>query len=268
MNILLLGDIMGPSGREIVERELPILIKNKNINFVIANGENADDTGVGITETICLKLFDSGVNVITSGNHIWDQKNIINFISRDKRLLRPNNFFEGTPGNGFGIYNIDNKKIAVLNLMGNVFMKKSDDMFDASKLFVKKIKLKEDADFIVVDVHGEITSEKNALGHFLDGRVTAVVGTHTHIPTYDFRILKKGTAYQTDIGMCGDYDSVIGMNKENSIKKFLKDKSATKHFPALGSGTMSGLLVEADVSTGLAKKISPIFVGGVLDRKF
>ena len=266
MKILLLGDIMGPSGREVIYNKLPNLIKEKNINFVIANGENADDTGVGITEEICLRLFDSGVNVITGGNHIWDQKKIMEFIAKEERLLRPNNFFDGSPGTGLGIYKIDNKKIAVLNLMGNIFMQKTDDLFEAVKLFLKKVKLKKDADFILVDVHGEITSEKNALAHFLDGLVTAVVGTHTHIPTNDFRILKKGTAYQTDIGMCGDYDSVIGMNKENSIKKFLKDKTATKHFPALGEATMSGLLIEADEKTGLAKKILPILIGGVLER--
>ena len=257
---------MGPSGREAIYNKLPNLIKEKNINFVIANGENADDTGVGITEEICLRLFDSGVNVVTSGNHIWDQKEIMEFISKEERLLRPNNFFDGSPGTGLGIYKIDNKKIAVLNLMGNIFMKKTDDLFEAVKFFLKKVKLNKEADFILVDVHGEITSEKNALAHFLDGLVTAVVGTHTHIPTNDFRILKKGTAYQTDIGMCGDYDSVIGMNKENSIKKFLKDKTATKHFPALGEATMSGLLIEADEKTGLAKKILPILIGGVLER--
>ena len=266
MKILLLGDIMGPSGREVIYNKLPNLIKEKNINFVIANGENADDTGVGITEEICLRLFDSGVNVVTSGNHIWDQKEIMEFISKEERLLRPNNFFDGSPGTGLGIYKIDNKKIAVLNLMGNIFMKKTDDLFEAVKFFLKKVKLNKEADFILVDVHGEITSEKNALAHFLDGLVTAVVGTHTHIPTNDFRILKKGTAYQTDIGMCGDYDSVIGMNKENSIKKFLKDKTATKHFPALGEATMSGLLIEADEKTGLAKKILPILIGGTLER--
>ena len=266
MKILLLGDIIGPSGREVIYNKLPNLIKEKNINFVIANGENADDTGVGITEEICLRLFDSGVNVITSGNHIWDQKEIMEFISKEERLLRPNNFFDGSPGTGLGIYKIDNRKIAVLNLMGNIFMQKTDDLFEAVKFFLKKVKLNKEADFILVDVHGEITSEKNALAHFLDGLVTAVVGTHTHIPTNDFRILKKGTAYQTDIGMCGDYDSVIGMNKENSIKKFLKDKTATKHFPALGEATMSGLLIEADEKTGLAKKILPILIGGTLER--
>ena len=266
MKILLLGDIMGPSGREVISNKLPNLIKEKNINFVIANGENADDTGCGITEEVCLRLFDSGVNVITGGNHIWDQKKIMEFIAKEERLLRPNNFFDGSPGTGLGIYKIDNKKIAVLNLMGNIFMQKTDDLFEAVKLFLTKVKLKKDADFILVDLHGEITSEKNALAHFLDGLVTGVVGTHTHIPTNDFRILKKGTAYQTDIGMCGDYDSVIGMNKENSIKKFLKDKTATKHFPALGEATMSGLLIEADEKTGLAKKILPILIGGALER--
>ena len=146
-------------------------------------------------------------------------------------------------------------------------MQKTDDLFEAVKLFLKKVKLKKEADFILVDVLGEITSEKNALAHFLDGLVTAVVGTHTHIPTNDFRILKKGTAYQTDIGMCGDYNSVIGMNKDNSLKKFLKDPVAKKHYPALGEATISGLMVEADHTTGLAKKVEPIILGKYLENR-
>lgn len=263
MKILLLGDIMGPSGREVVYNKLPNLIKEKNINFVIANGENADDTGRGITEEICLKLFDSGVNVITGGNHTWDQKNIMEFISKEERLLRPNNFFEGSPGTGLGIYKIGNKKIAVLNLIGNIFMQKSDDLFEAVKFFLKKIKLKKDADFILVDVHGEITSEKNALAHFLDGLVTVVVGTHTHIPTNDARILNNGTGYQTDAGMCGDYDSVIGMNKENSLNRFLK-KNSVKHFPATGDATLCGVIVDCDIKTGLAIDIKSYVYGDQL----
>ena len=236
MRILILGDIMGSSGREVIKNKLQNIIKDRNINFTIINGENAADDGRGITQEIANEIFNSGADVITSGNHIWDKKETAEFISKESRLLRPENLVEGTPGNGYGIFLSKNKKfkVAVINLMGNVFMRKTLDVFSAAKNLQKKIKLKETSDFIVVDFHGETTSEKMAMGYFFDGKVTAVVGTHTHVPTADTRILSNGTAYQTDIGMCGDYDSVIGMNKENSIMKFLKNKDAKQHFPALG----------------------------------
>jgi len=268
MNILLLGDIVGPSGRKVVIENLPKIIKKKKLDFVIVNGENAADPGVGITRKIVSELLEIGVDVITTGNHVWDQKETLEFIVSESRLLRPENLVEGSPGKGVGIYNSKNKKkVAVVNLMGNIFMKKCDDVFIAAKKIMKTIKLKKDADFIIVDFHGEITSEKMAMGYFFDGNVTMVVGTHTHVPTSDYRILQKGTAYQTDVGMCGDYNSVIGMNRENSLKKFLKDPSAVKHYPALGEGTISGLMVNADNETGLAKKIQPIVLGGSLESK-
>ena len=169
---------------------------------------------------------------------------------------------------GFGIFNSkNNKKVAVINLMGNIFMKKCDDVFEAAKKFIQSVKLKEDADFIVVDMHGEITSEKMAMGYLFDGKVTMFVGTHTHVPTSDYRIMEKGTAYQTDLGMCGDYNSVIGMNRDNSLKKFFKDPSATKHYPALGEATISGLMVIADNETGLANKVEPIVLGKYLENR-
>ena len=190
------------------------------------------------------------------------------FITSEKRLLRPENLVQGSPGTGFGIFNSkNNKKVAVINLMGNIYMKKCEDVFAAAKKFVHKVKLKRDADFIIVDLHGEITSEKMAMGYFFDGKATMCVGTHTHVPTSDYRILEKGTAYQTDIGMCGDYNSVIGMNRDNSLKKFFKDPSARKHYPSLGEATISGLMVMADDETGLAKKIEPLIVGGALESK-
>ena len=241
MNILLLGDIVGPSGRKVVVENLNKIIKKKKIDFVIANGENAADPGVGITEKIVYELLEIGVDVITTGNHVWDQKEALKFISSERRLLRPQNLIEGSPGQGFGIFNSKNKKkVAVINLMGNIFMKKCDDSFEAAKNLMKTIRLKKDADFIVVDFHGEITSEKMAIGYFFDGKATMVVGTHTHVPTLDYRILENGTAYQTDVGMCGDYNSVIGMNRDNSLKKFLKDPTATHHYPSLGEGSISG----------------------------
>jgi len=268
MNILILGDIIGPSGREAIIKKLPNLIEQKKIDFVIVNGENAADPGVGITKKNVEQFFKIGIDVITTGNHVWDQKETMEFISSEKRLLRPQNLFEGSPGEGFGIFNSkNNKKVAVVNLMGNVFMKKCDDVFEAAKKFIQSVKLKEDADFIVVDMHGEITSEKMAMGYLFDGKVTMFVGTHTHVPTSDYRIMEKGTAYQTDLGMCGDYNSVIGMNRDNSLKKFFKDPSATKHYPALGEATISGLMVIADNKTGLANKVEPIVLGKCLENR-
>ena len=255
MNFLILGDICGASGMNAIKKNLKNIIKKKNIDFTIANGENAADNGKGITQKNLKDLLNSGVDVITSGNHIWDQKEIFDVIDKEKRLIRPENLIEGQPGNGYGVFEFKEKKIAVINLIGNVFMKKSQNVFLAIEKVMNKLKLNQNVDFIVVDVHGEITSEKMALGHLLDGRVTGVVGTHTHVPTSDYKILEKGTAYQTDLGMCGDYDSVIGMNKENSLKKFLKESSAVQHFPANGEATICGVVVEADNSSGLAKKL-------------
>jgi hypothetical protein len=259
---------MGPSGREAIIKKLPDLIKKKAIDFVIVNGENAADSGVGITKKNTEEFFEAGADVITTGNHVWDQNETMEFITSEKRLLRPQNLAEGSPGNGFGIFNSkNNKKVAVINLMGNIFMKKSDDVFEAAKKFIENVKLKKDADFIIVDIHGEITSEKMAMGYLFDGKVTMLVGTHTHVPTSDHRIMEKGTAYQTDIGMCGDYNSVIGMNRDNSLKKFFKDPSATKHYPALGEATISGLMVVADDKTGLANKVEPIVLGALLENR-
>ncbi len=261
MRILFLGDVVGSSGCAKLTKDLPSQKKLRNIDFVIVNGENADESGVGLTKKICEKFFSSGVDVITTGNHVWDQKEIMNFIENEKRLLRPKNFFEPSLGRGFEIFTTsNNSKIGVLNLMGNVFMKKSNDVFEIANQFLNKFKLKEDFDFLVVDFHGEITSEKNAIGHYFDGKASLVVGTHTHIPTNDTRILKKGTAYQTDAGMCGDYDSVIGMNKENSINKFLK-KDSIKHFPANRDATLCGVIVECNLETGLAKKVENYIFG-------
>ena len=268
MKILVLGDLMGNSGKKALQENLAKIIKEKNIDFTIVNGENAAEDGRGITKDVADELLNNGVDVITSGNHIWDKKETVEFISKEERLLRPENLAAGSPGNGYGIFLSKNKKykVAVINLMGNVFMKKTEDLFTSAKKLQNKIKLKENADVIIVDIHGETTSEKMAMGHYFDGKATAVVGTHTHVPTADTRILDNGTAYQTDIGMCGDYNSVIGMNKENSIMNFLNDAKAQRHFPAEGQSTLSGIIVEADVSTGLANKIERFIYGGVLNN--
>jgi len=268
MNILLLGDIMGPSGRKALIEELPKIIKKKKIDFTIVNGENAGDLGVGITKKIFHEFLNAGADVVTTGNHVWDEKEAMEFITKEKRLLRPQNLTKGSPGNGYGIFNSkNNKKVAVINLMGNIFMKKCEDVFEEAKKFIQTVRLKKEADFIVVDMHGEITSEKMAMGYLFDGKATMVVGTHTHVPTSDHVIMEKGTAYQTDVGMCGDYRSVIGMNRDNSLKRFLKDSSAKKHYPALGEATLSGLMVMADIKTGLAKKVEPIIVGKYLENR-
>ena len=261
MRILFLGDVVGVSGCSKLLNNLKSQIEKEKINFVIVNGENASETGVGLTKEICQDFYNCGVNVITTGNHVWDQKEIMNYIDKENKLLRPLNLFEPAPGKGFEIYESDkNIKIGVLNLMGNVFMKKCEDVFEASKKFIKTYKLKKDYDLLIVDFHGEITSEKNAIGHFFDGNATLVIGTHTHIPTNDARILNNGTAYQTDAGMCGDYDSVIGMNKENSLNRFMKENSI-KHFPAKGEATLCGVIVDCDTKTGLAKKIQSYIFG-------
>ena len=266
MRILFLGDVVGRSGCLSIINNLTNQIKVNNIDFVIVNGENSADDGLGITEKITKDFFESGVNVITSGNHIWNQKEIVAYIEKENRLLRPMNLTQPSPGEGFKIYDSNNGfKIGVLNLMGNVFMKKCEDVFEASTKFISKYKLKKDFDFLVVDFHGEITSEKMAIGHLFDGKATLVIGTHTHVPTNDARILNKGTAYQTDAGMCGDYNSVIGMNIENSINRFLK-KSSSKHFPSTGEASLCGVIVECDIKTGLAKDIQKFIYGGELDN--
>ena len=257
---------MGMPGRKAVKKNLSKIIKELEIDFSVINGENAADDGRGITKEIAEELFFQGIDVITSGNHIWDKEETTKYIEKESRLLRPANLAEGSPGKGFGIFFTKNKKykVGVINLMGNVFMRKTDDVFIAAKKIREKIILKKNVDFSIVDFHGEITSEKMAIGYFFDGTSTCVVGTHTHVPTADTRILEKGTAYQTDIGMCGDYNSVIGMDKENSIKRFFKEKDAIKHYPSNGEGTLSGVMIEADIDTGLAKKVSRLIIGGSL----
>ena len=264
MKILFLGDVVGISGRSMILNNLLSKIKDKKIDFVVVNGENAADIGLGLTEEICKDFFNCGVDVITTGNHVWDQKETMSHIEKEDRLLRPHNLFEPSPGKGFGIFTAKKgTRVGVLNLMGNIFMKKCDDVFESTKKFIQRYKLKEDYDFLIVDFHGEITSEKTAMGHLFDGKATLVVGTHTHIPTNDARVLRGGTAYQTDAGMCGDYDSVIGMNKAISINRFLKDK-ATKNFPANGEASLCGVIVDCDIETGLAKNIENFIYGGEL----
>ena len=266
MRILFLGDVVGQTGCNAIKQNLQNIIKDENIDFTIVNGENAADEGIGITENILQEFLSCGVDVVTSGNHIWDQKETFEFIKKNTRLLRPMNMDNNLPGSGFTI--LDSRtglRVGVLNLMGNVFMKKCDDLFLTLKKFIDNKSLKKDYDCLVVDVHGEITSEKMAVGHFLDGKATLVVGTHTHVPTNDARVLVKGTGYITDAGMCGDYDSVIGMDKNNSINRFFKEASK-KHFPAKGASSISGVVVDVSHETGLALSIKSFISGGVLNN--
>lgn len=264
MRLLLFGDIVGRSGRDVVRTHVPRLRDELNVDFVVANGENAAG-GFGITRKICNDFFDAGVDVITTGNHAWDQREIFTFIDNEDRLLRPCNYPSGTPGRGVGIYETrGDRRVMVIQVMGRVFMDPLDDPFARVEEELSLLQLGREVDAIVVDVHGEATSEKNAMGHYVDGRASVVVGTHSHVPTADARILSGGTAYQTDLGMCGDYDSVIGMDKEEPLNRFVKKISGGRFTPALGSATLCGVFVETDESSGLATTIVPIRVGGHL----
>jgi len=264
MKILVCGDIVGRSGREVIENFLPELVSENDINFVIVNGENSA-SGFGITKKICEQLFDLGVDVITSGNHIWDQKEIIFFIENEKRLIRPCNYPKQTPGRGFGVYKTkDGNLVSVINVMCRLFMESIDDPFRKLDDVIEQIKMEHGKHAIIVDVHGESTSEKMAIGHYLDGKVTAILGTHTHVPTADLQILKKGTFYQTDLGMCGDYDSVIGMKKEVCIQKFTKKFIKTRLEPASGEGTLCGTIINVDNEMKVSE-FKQIFKGGRLN---
>src|SRR4029079_1517056 len=217
MRVLFCGDIVVRAGRDVVIREVPLLRQKQAIDFVIVNGENAA-AGFGITARICADLHQAGVDCITTGNHVWDQKEIISYIAQDKRLLRPVNCPPGTPGWGRNLFEtVKRKKVLVINVMLRLFMDALDDPFRAVDEELARHVLGRTADFILVDMHGEASSEKQVLGHHLDGRVRAVLGTHTHVPSADCWILPRGSAYQTDVGMCGDYDSIIGMKKETAM---------------------------------------------------
>jgi metallophosphoesterase (TIGR00282 family) len=264
MRMLFLGDVVGRTGRKAVLTHLPQLRKRYAADFVVVNGENAAG-GFGITETICEEFLDAGADVITTGNHVWDQREALVFINRQPRLLRPVNFPSGTPGRGSAIYRAQNgAQVMVINAMGRIFMDPLDCPFQALDRELGQGELKSKADAIIVDFHAEATSEKQALGHYLDGRVTAVIGTHTHVPTADDHILPGGTAYMTDVGMCGDYVSVIGMQKEEPVHRFVTKIGRGRIEPAFGEATLSGLLIDADDETGLARAVAPFRIGGAL----
>jgi metallophosphoesterase (TIGR00282 family) len=264
MKVLFCGDIVGRSGREAVTKNVPRLRQELGLDFVIVNGENAA-AGFGITAKICAELHNAGVDCITTGNHVWDQREIIGYIAQDKRLLRPLNFPPGTPGWGANQFSTARgQTIVVMNVMCRLFMEPLDDPFRAVDVELAKYTLGRTAHCILVDVHGEATSEKQSMGHHCDGRASAVLGTHSHIPTADCWVLPGGTAYQTDVGMCGDYDSVIGMKKEGAVQRFIKKVPGERLTPAEGEGTLCAALLETDDKTGLAKSIRPVRIGGRL----
>ena len=262
IRVLFLGDIVGRAARHEVIEQVPALRKEHALDFLVVNCENAAG-GFGVTPKICDALFDAGVDVLTTGNHVWDKPEIIPYIETQPRLLRPLNMPEATPGDGVVTRTNDaGKRLTVVNVMTNLFMVANEPVFAALDGALVRHKLGRDADFILIDVHGEATSEKMALGHMVDGRASMLVGTHTHVPTADHRILPGGTAYQTDTGMCGDYDSVIGMNKEVATDRFT-GRGNDRLSVALGAVTICGVFVEAD-DTGIAQAVRPLRRGGEL----
>lgn len=266
MRILFLGDLVGRTGRAAAIAALPRLRRDLALDFVIVNGENAAG-GFGITQKICAAVYEAGADVITTGNHVWDQKETVGFIGNDGRLLRPENFPEGTPGRGYGIYTARNgKAVLVANLMGRLFMDPLDDPFAAAERILRQVQLGRDVAALVFDFHAEATSEKMAFAHMVDGRASLVVGTHTHVPTADHMILAGGTAYMSDAGMCGDYDSVIGMDKDEPLRRFLRKVPGERFTPADGPATIAGLAVEIDEGTGLATAVAPLRLGGTLSE--
>lgn len=264
MRLLFLGDVVGRTGRKAVLDELPRLREQNRFDFVVVNGENAAG-GFGITEPILQELLDAGADVVTLGNHAFDQREALVFIERRERLLRPINYPPGTPGRGSYLYKAKNSAdVLVISALGRVFMSELDCPFRAIDAEIRACSLKRGADAIVIDFHAEATSEKQALGYFLDGRVSAVVGTHTHAPTCDHRVLPAGTAFISDVGMCGDYNSVLGMDTGEPVSRFMTRIPRARFEPASGPASVCGLAVEIDDATGLAVHAKALRLGGVL----
>jgi len=265
MRLVFLGDVVGRSGRLAVADHLPGFKQKYDPDFVVINGENAAG-GFGITQAIFSELIAAGADVVTLGNHAWDQRDALEFIGAEPALVRPINYPRDTPGRGAGVFTARNgKRVQVINAMARVFMDPLDDPFAMIERQVTTCAMGSDCDAILLDFHGEATSEKQAMGFFLDGRVSVVVGTHTHAPTCDHRVLPGGTAFLSDAGMCGDYNSVIGMDKSEPISRFVRRINSSRMQPANGEGTLCGVAVEIDDDTGLAQRIGPIRIGGVLE---
>src|SRR3954469_6388098 len=266
MRILFIGDIVGRSGRTILLNHMPKLIAEWRLDLVVVNGENAAG-GFGITESIYNDFIDAGADAITLGNHAWDQREALVFIERAPRLIRPINFPSGTPGRGAAMIDAKNgAKVLVINAMGRIYMEPLDDPFTAIDRELAACPLKSGADAIIVDMHCEATSEKQSMGYLCDGRASLVIGTHTHAPTADHRILPNGTAFMSDVGMTGDYQSVIGMDKDEPLGRFLRRIPTSKFEAANGPATLSALAVETDDATGLATRVGPVRLGGILEE--
>lgn len=267
MKILFLGDVMGRAGRAAITERLPSLRSEWGLDFVVVNGENASG-GMGLTGDHAKAIFDAGADCVTLGDHAFDQKDMLSAIETENRIIRPLNFAKGAPGRGARLFNATNgRKVLVAQVLGQVFMKRAfDDPFSAIDAVLKQYPLGGVAQAAVIDMHCEATSEKMAMGHWCDGRASLVVGTHTHIPTGDAHILGGGTAYLTDAGMCGDYDSVIGMEKLEPMRRFVTGMPKNRFEPANGPATLSGVYVETDDRTGLAKSVSHIRLGGRLQE--
>ena len=261
MRLLFLGDVVGRAGRDAVSARLAGIVERFGFDFVVVNGENASH-GRGLTEPHFHDLRDAGADVVTLGDHAFDQRDTLSYIAREPTLLRPINLAPGTPGRGANLYESrKGHRVLVINAQGRVFMEPVDDPFRAVEAAVAACPLGEQADAIVIDFHTEATSEIQAMGHFLDGKVSLVVGTHTHIPTSDHRILKGGTALMADAGMCGDYDSVIGVEVDEPLNRFLTGIANGRFTPAEGEATLSGVAIETDPRTGLATRVAPLRLG-------
>ncbi len=268
MRILFCGDVVGRAGRTVLIEHLGRLRRELELDFVVVNGENAAH-GFGITETICADFYEAGADVITTGNHVWDRREIIDTIDGEPRLLRPLNYPPGTPGRGSGVFEAPGgRRVLVIHPMGRLFMDPLDDPFAGADRALAGYRLGRNVDAVIVDMHAEATSEKMAMGHALDGRVSLVAGTHCHVPTADAQVLCGGTAYITDIGMCGDYDSVIGMVKETAVARFTSKLPTGRLEPAEGDATLCAVYVETDDATGLARHVAPLRTGGRLGQRW
>lgn len=267
MKILFLGDVMGRAGRRAITEKLPKLREEWKLDFVVVNGENASN-GMGLSGDHAKLILEAGADCITLGDHAFDQKDMLQFIENEPRIIRPSNFAKGAPGRGHRVFSDRRgRKILVTQVLGNVFMKRAfDDPFSAADAVLRQHVLGGAVQAALVDMHCEATSEKMGMGHFCDGRASVVVGTHTHIPTGDAQILNGGTAYLTDAGMCGDYNSVIGMEKAEPMRRFVTGMPKSRFTPALGEATLSGIYVETDDRTGLATTVKMVRQGGRLEQ--